>query len=41
MSCRMRRWAHIVAVAAIFTAVCTIGAPGQERRQGEPGRLDF
>ena len=41
MSCRMRRWAHIVAVAAIFTAVCTIGAPGQERRQGEPGRFDF
>jgi len=41
MSCRMGRWAHIVTVAASFTAVCTIGASGQERRQGEPGRFDF
>jgi ribonuclease T2 len=37
----MRQWAHIVAVAASFTAVCTIGASGQERRQDEPGRFDF
>src|SRR6476620_9740209 len=41
MSCRMGRWAHIVTVAASFTAVCTIGASGQERRQSEPGRFDF
>src|SRR6478672_7462500 len=41
MSCRMGRWAHIVTVAASFTAVCTLGALGQERRQGEPGRFDF
>lgn len=41
MSCRMGRWVHIVTVAASFTAVCTIGASGQERRQGEPGRFDF
>jgi ribonuclease T2 len=37
----MCRWVRIATVAVSFTIVCSLGAFGQERRQGEPGRFDF
>jgi ribonuclease T2 len=41
MSHRLRRWACFAAVAGSMTVVSGMGAFGQERRQGEPGRFDY
>ena len=42
MSRRMRRWAHIVAVAAHLHSRLYDSVPrAQDRRQGEPGQFDF
>jgi ribonuclease T2 len=41
MSHRLYRWARVAAVVGSVLAVSGIGAPAQERRQGEPGRFDF
>ena len=38
---RIRRLAHIAAVAFSFTFVFAIVALAQDRRQGEPGQFDF